>query len=166
MGYLGSSAMKSIAIHLKCKAERRLMNVTMQAASAKRKLENTEKYLKSQNQRLNNNATSQINAQIQLANNQLKNLVGRTDDNSNAQRLELQNSIFQQQQELQETKNYYDNLWEIQSQAQLDPLRQLSERLEIEKSNAQQDYDFWKQTQESYASKVKEDIKTVVPDAG
>lgn len=165
MGFLSGTFMRSFALRMKLQAQRRQMSVTMRLSQAKRQMQNKEKALRNQKEYQTYSVTSPLSQQIQTESLQMQGLIGKTDDISRARYTELQNSIFQKQQYMNDAKAYYANFWEIQMEKELEPLRNTEERLEVEKTQADQDFEFWAQTEKAYADQAKNDMKSLIPES-
>jgi len=168
MGFLTSSFMKSYAVRMHLQAQRKLMSITLRVGKVQRQQRNLQTQLK--NQQRYNNSISQAEYQRQY--NSIMNgcekdpTTGQLTALGKEQYQQNQTSIFNLQQQYQMNKSIQEDIFNQYYEAQLEPLKDLEEDLQVEKQQAETDVAFWKGVQDSYTSAVKEDIKSVVPDAG
>ncbi len=163
MGFLTSTFMKSYAIRMKLQAERNLMSINLRAGRVQRQMKNVQRMVKTQ-QRYQNMA-SQATLQASLAPLQRDlQAYQQAGDTANM------NSIFSQMQNIQMKysmeKQYNDGYWDEWMEAQLAPLQDEEESLQLEKTMAEQEKVFWDETLKSYSQQNKDDVKSVVPDVG
>jgi len=160
--------MKGFAIRMKLRAERDLQSVVLDMNRNKRKMRNLERQQKSTSKYQNMTLLANYNGKLYGTDGQ-NGLSAQMQAASKAGNTELANSIFTQIQQAQNEysmqQQYNQQYWEDYFEAQLQPLQDEEERLETEKSNAEQDRDYWNQVAQSYGQAVKEDIKNVVPNA-
>lgn len=162
MGFLTSSFMKSFAVRMHLQAQRRLMCITLQVGRVQRQQRSLQSQMKNQ-QKLQNAALQgpyQQKLQGFYASLQEAQQSGNQSAISTAQQ-----SIFQAQQEYQMNREYQSTIFDSWYEAQLEPLKDLEDQLQIEKQQAETDAQFWKGVQDSYTSAVKEDIKSVIPES-
>ena len=155
--------MKSYAIRMKLQAERRLMSINLESGRVQRKMRNLQRTVKSQ-QRYQNMAL-QTNLQAKMAPYQSQlSQYQQIGDTANM------NSVFSlmqnAQMEYSMQKQYNDSYWDEWMEAQLEPLQDREETLQLEKTMAEQERSFWDETVKAYSQQNKDDIKSVVPDVG
>ena len=172
MGFLTSSYMKGYAIRMKLQAQRKLMSINLEAGRVKRKMDTLQRQLK--NQQRYQNSVSQINYSSIMQQNQLamSQAMSMKDANGNmtaeGQKLyqQYQQSIFTAQNNYQMQKELNAQNFDYLYEQYLEPLKDEEERLQMEKQSAETDLAFWQETEKTYAQQTKEEIKSVVPDAG
>lgn len=171
MGFLTSSFMKSYAVRMHLQAQRKLMSITLRVGQVQRQQRNLQSQMKNQ-QRF---GSMQAQRDYQIQYNQLmsgldapgmKDANGQLTDQGKQTYQNMQSSIFALQQNYQMNREMNSQMFDQYYEMQLEPLKDLEEDLQIEKQQAETDAQFWKGVQDSYTSAVKEDIKSVVPEAG
>lgn len=166
MGFLGSTFMKGYALRMKLQAERRLNDVTMEVSRCKRQMSNLQRNLRNQKKYQDTMLSGNYQSKMQALYAGLeKDASGNLTETGQKQYQNMQSSIFLQQQQYQTQKAYAEQAYEDYYTAQLEPLKDLEDRLVTEKSEAEQDRTFWDETYKAYSGMAKEDLKTVIPEA-
>ncbi len=163
MGFLTSSFMKSYAVRMHLQAQRKLMSITLQAGRVQRQQRSLQSQMKNQQKLQNAALQGPYQQKLQGFYASLK----EAQDSGNQTAISTaQQSIFQAQQEYQMNREYQSTIFDSWYEAQLEPLKDLEEQLQVEKQQAETDVQFWAEVQKSYESSTKDAIKSVVPEAG
>lgn len=155
--------MKSYAIRMKLQADRRLMSINLEAGRVQRQMRNLQSRIKTQQRYENMRLQYTLQGNLAPLQQQLSQYQA-TGDTANM------NSVFSAIQSAQMDysmqKQYSESYWDAYMEQHIEPLKDEEERLQQEKLMAEQEQEFWKATVETYTQKNKDDIKSVVPDAG
>ncbi len=172
MGFLTSSFMKSYAIRMKLQAQRKLMSINLQAGRVQRQMSTLQRQIKNQ-QRYQNSymqtGYTQKMGQLQSALQSsllMKDSKGNLTTEGQLAYQSAQQSIFAMQSNYQMQKEMIAQSADLMYEQYLEPLKDEEERLAVEKQQAESELALWQETEKTYAQAVKEEVKSVVPDAG
>lgn len=167
MGFLTSTFMKSYAIRMKLQAQRTLMSINLEAGRVQRQMRSLQRQIKSQQGFQNMMMQNEMSGALYGVNGQ-GGLYAQMQAAQSSGDTQTANSIFSK---IQQYQNQYamqretnSSFWDDWMEAQLEPLKDREETLQIEKTQAENELALWTETEKSYSQQAKDDIKSVVPD--
>lgn len=169
MGFLTSTFMKSYSLRMKLQAQRRLMSINLEVGRVQRQMRNQQRELKSREKYGNAMIQAELSTKLYGSAGNLG-LYEQLKEAQKAGDTTTANSIFGDIQQVQNQyamqREYNSSYWDDWMEQQLEPLKDEEARLQIEKQQAETELALWTESEKAYTQSAKDDIKSVVPDAG